>query len=101
MTNPLLAPSNIFISSYAWYCCAVVSQLFVTETHNTYVIVGNSALFKCEIPGYVADFVAVVGWIGGDGKEFFTQSEYGNLRRLAHTFVRLQTSAAPLILYVV
>ena len=71
------------------YCCAVVSQPYVTETHNTYVISGNSALFKCEIPSFVADFVSVEGWVGGDGQEFFAQSGHGNFRRPAHTFVAI------------
>ena len=73
-------------------CCAVVSQPYVTETHNTYVINGNSALFKCEIPSFVADFVSVEGWVDGDGQEFFAQSGHGNFRRPAHTFVALRNS---------
>ena len=70
-------------------CCAVVSQPYVTETHNTYVINGNSALFKCEIPSFVVDFVSVEGWVDGDGQEFFAQSGYGNFRRPAHPFVAI------------
>jgi hypothetical protein len=60
---------------------AAVSQPFATETHNTYVIVGNSALFKCEIPSHVADFVSVESWADGDGKEYFLNRDYGKRRR--------------------
>ena len=31
---------------------------------------GNSAIIKCLIPSFVADFVQVVAWIDDDGKEF-------------------------------
>ena len=72
------------------FCCAVVSQPYVTETHNTYVIKGNSALFKCEIPSFVADFVSAEGWVDGDGQEFFAQSGHGNFRRPAHTLVAVK-----------
>lgn len=59
----------------------MATQEYSSETHNTYIIVGNSALFKCEIPSYVTDFVAVVGWEDNDQKEFFAgmTSSYGKL----------------------
>ena len=41
---------------------SVATQDYVTETHNVYVILGNSALLKCQIPSFVADFVAVESW---------------------------------------
>lgn len=40
-----------------------------------YVMRGNSAILKCSIPSFVADFVHVVGWIDEEGHEFLTQSE--------------------------
>jgi hypothetical protein len=33
------------------------------------VIVGNSALIKCSIPSFVADFVHVIAWIDSEGVE--------------------------------
>ena len=32
-----------------------------------YVIIGNSALIKCEIPSFVSDFVNVVSWVDNEG----------------------------------
>ena len=43
-------------------------QLYEAEADNEYVIRGNPAVMKCEIPSYVADFVYVDLWqdsIGG------------------------------------
>ncbi|XP_071455023.1 cell adhesion molecule Dscam1 [Hetaerina americana] len=46
---------------------AVVSQYYMTEAENEYVIRGNSAVMKCKIPSFVADFVHVEAWLGEDG----------------------------------
>ncbi|XP_044755484.1 Down syndrome cell adhesion molecule-like protein Dscam2 isoform X16 [Coccinella septempunctata] len=47
---------------------AVVSQYYVTEAENEYVIRGNSAVMKCKIPSFVADFVLIDSWIADDGR---------------------------------
>ncbi|CAD7088395.1 unnamed protein product [Hermetia illucens] len=47
----------------------VVSQFYITEAENEYVIKGNSAVMKCKIPSFVADFVQVEAWVDEDGKE--------------------------------
>lgn len=60
--------------------CAVVSQFFITEAENEYVIKGNSAIMKCKIPSFVADFVTVEAWINvDDGTELTheTSHQYG------------------------
>ena len=50
---------------------AVVAQTYTTDANKNYVILGNSALVKCEIPSFVADFVSVVSWLDNDGMEYF------------------------------
>lgn len=40
-----------------------------------YVMRGNSAILKCSIPSFVADFVHVVGWIDEEGHEFKPSNE--------------------------
>ena len=49
----------------------------MTETHNVYVINGNSALLKCEIPSFVADFVSVESWTDNAGHEYFSELNKG------------------------
>lgn len=59
---------------------AVVIQFFITEAENEYVIKGNSAIMKCKIPSFVADFVTVEAWINvDDGTELTheTSHQYG------------------------
>ena len=52
----------------------VVSQEYSTRANDVYVIIGNSALVKCEIPSFVADFVSVHSWITNQGDEYFGQN---------------------------
>lgn len=65
---------------------SVVTQYYVTEAENEYVIRGNSAVMKCKIPSFVADFVSVVAWIADDGQIYthnLMSNDYGNeLQRL-------------------
>ena len=44
------------------------------------MIVGNSALVKCEIPSFVADFVSVESWKDNEGNEYFINlsNNFGN-----------------------
>ena len=57
---------------------AVVSQTYTSGPNPVYVILGNSALVKCEIPSFVADFVSVVSWINNEGEEYFASNSFNN-----------------------
>ena len=59
---------------------SAVTQAYQTDAHSVYVIVGNSALIKCEIPSFVADFVSVYSWIDNEKTEYFEElnNGYGN-----------------------
>lgn len=37
---------------------------------------GNSAILKCSIPSFVADFVHVVAWIDEDDHEIVTSNDF-------------------------
>lgn len=53
----------------------MVSQFYITEAENEYVIKGNAAVMKCKIPSFVADFVYVEAWINvDDGSELTLNS---------------------------
>jgi hypothetical protein len=40
----------------------VVQSSYLVEVNNEHVILGNSALLKCTIPSFVADFIRVASW---------------------------------------
>lgn len=51
-----------------------MNQYYDAEIIKEYVMKGNSAIIKCSIPSFVADFVSVIGWTDEEGKEYFAQS---------------------------
>ncbi|XP_029175732.1 Down syndrome cell adhesion molecule-like protein Dscam2 isoform X18 [Nylanderia fulva] len=55
---------------------AVVSQFYVTEAENEYVIRANSAIMKCKIPSFVSEFVQVDQWVADDGTIYMPGQEY-------------------------
>ncbi|KAL3225999.1 hypothetical protein MRX96_025279 [Rhipicephalus microplus] len=42
---------------------AVVRQKYAAEVYDEFVISGNTAVMRCQVPGYVTDYVAVTSWI--------------------------------------
>lgn len=50
--------------------CAVVTQDYLIEVNNEHVIRGNTAILKCFIPSFVADFVYVASWLDNEGNEY-------------------------------
>lgn len=56
----------------------VVQQNYDSEVNNVYVIRQNSALLKCSIPSFVADFVDVVSWLDDEGTEFYNDGRHTN-----------------------
>lgn len=55
----------------------VVAQYYDTDVNKAYVIRGNAAVLKCEIPSFVADFVSVVSWHTDQNEDFMPGTEYG------------------------
>jgi len=57
-------------NTYSSINFTVVLQNYVTGTEDEYVILGNTAVIKCKIPSFVADFVSVESWTSSDGQEY-------------------------------
>ncbi|XP_050081288.1 cell adhesion molecule Dscam2 isoform X39 [Anopheles maculipalpis] len=49
---------------------AVVNQYYEAQVYDVFVIRGNTALFKCQIPSFVADHVEIIEWTATDGTSF-------------------------------
>ena len=62
---------QIVIWNQFFHTFSVVSQDYATRVNDFDVILGNSALLKCEIPSFVTDFVSVINWSDAEGQEFF------------------------------
>lgn len=63
----------------------VVSQFYDTDVNKAYVIRGNAAILKCEIPSFVADFVNVVSWHTDQDEVFYPSEQYGWLLYTVYT----------------
>nr|XP_017031946.1 Down syndrome cell adhesion molecule-like protein Dscam2 isoform X49 [Drosophila kikkawai] len=55
---------------------AVVAQYYEADVNKEHVIRGNSAVIKCLIPSFVADFVEVVSWHADEEETYFPGTEY-------------------------
>lgn len=53
----------------------VVIQAYEAEADNEYVIRGNPAVMKCEIPSYVSDFVHVDLWMDSAGGTYYPEEQ--------------------------
>lgn len=59
---------------------AVVAQYYEADVNKEHVIRGNSAVIKCLIPSFVADFVEVVSWHTDQDENYFPGTEYGAIQ---------------------
>ena len=60
------------------YPKTVVSQDYDSDADKEYVIAGNSAIVKCDIPSFIADFVTVTGWLEeSQDIEYFPSNNFG------------------------
>lgn len=55
----------------------VVAQYYEADVNKEHVIRGNSAVMKCLIPSFVADFVEVVSWHTDDNDSYYPAQEMG------------------------
>ncbi|XP_073812160.1 Down syndrome cell adhesion molecule 1 isoform X33 [Musca autumnalis] len=55
---------------------AVVNQYYEAEVVSEYVIKGNTAVLKCTIPSFVADFVKVEAWLSSEGSEYLPSEDF-------------------------
>lgn len=59
------------------YEIIVVAQYYDTDVNKEYAIRGNSAILKCVVPSFVADFVKVLSWHTDQGEEFVPGDDFG------------------------
>lgn len=57
----------------------MVNQDYEAQVYDAFVIKGNSAVFKCNIPSYVSDHLEIVSWEDTAGGTFTIDNDYGKL----------------------
>lgn len=65
------------------YCLStVVNQFYEAEILTEYVIKGNTAVLKCSIPSFVADFVKVESWVDESNNVLLSNDNIGKSQKL-------------------
>ena len=81
-TEPPLAPTQptllVHFCFTEFYWRAVVHQSYQTDVNLEHVIRGNSAVIKCSIPSFVADYVSVDSWMVDDDDITARYDHWGN-----------------------
>ena len=59
----------------------MVVQPYDIDIGKEFVIVGNDAIVKCQVPSFVADWVSIIGWTSSDDelKSLTQENSQGNL----------------------
>lgn len=74
----------------------MVAQYYDTDVNKEYVIRGNSAILKCQIPSFVADFIEILSWHTDQDETFKLNEKYGLLLffrfifKSSHPFLEFQ-----------
>lgn len=55
----------------------MVKQYFEVQVYDVFVMRGNTAIFKCQIPSFVADHVDIIEWTSTDNQTFEHSDDYG------------------------
>lgn len=59
--------NQLIFCSHFFKLFLVVTQRYEVNVMDEYVLRGNTAIIKCHIPSFVADFVVVSSWQDSDG----------------------------------
>lgn len=55
----------------------VVNQKYDVQVFDEYVISGNTAVLRCQVPSYMSDYVLVTSWIQDDNVHIYPTTDTG------------------------
>ncbi|XP_037045508.1 Down syndrome cell adhesion molecule-like protein Dscam2 isoform X1 [Bradysia coprophila] len=55
----------------------VVNQEYTVQVHDEYVMSGNTAVLKCQVPSYMSEFVIVTSWVQDTGMHLYPNTDIG------------------------
>ncbi|XP_063226995.1 cell adhesion molecule Dscam2 [Bacillus rossius redtenbacheri] len=56
---------------------AVVQQKYEVQVYDEYVISGNTAVLRCQVPAYVAEYVMVTSWVQDGSVNIYPNTDTG------------------------
>ena len=57
----------------------MVKQKYEVQVYDEYVISGNTAVLRCQVPSYVADYVMVTSWIQDGSVNIYPNTDTGKV----------------------
>lgn len=81
---------NIFKNPHLIF--TVVKQYFEVQVYDVFVMRGNTAIFKCQIPSFVADHVDIIEWTSTDNQTFEHSDDYGLRLEIERKLILVQLS---------
>jgi hypothetical protein len=64
----------------SFLCVAVVKQKYEVQVYDEYVISGNTAVLRCQVPSYVAEYVMVTSWIQDGSVNIYPNTDTGQYK---------------------
>lgn len=61
------------------FSVSVVNQYYEAQVYDVFVIKGNAAVFKCNLPSFVSDHLEIITWEDTLGTKYLypVNSDYG------------------------
>ncbi|XP_066905367.1 cell adhesion molecule Dscam1-like, partial [Halyomorpha halys] len=56
---------------------SVVNQKYEVQIYDEYVIEGNTAVFRCQVPIYASEFIIVTSWVEGGLHNLYPNTDTG------------------------
>ncbi|KAH8350088.1 hypothetical protein KR067_006012, partial [Drosophila pandora] len=50
---------------------------YAVQVHDEYVMTGNTAVLKCQVPSYMSEFVMVTAWVQDTGMHLYPNTDIG------------------------
>ena len=67
----------LWVSKSIFLLILVVQPSYEIDVFKENAILGNDAIFKCQIPSFVSDLVTVESWVDSESKEIRMNSDLG------------------------
>ena len=76
MSSATLAPPVLMVKKPPFLLAVIHQEFKVHVPLESYVIKGNDAIVKCEIPSFVGDLVKISSWVDSSGKEYPASEQF-------------------------
>lgn len=74
------------IISFSIFYFAVVLQEYQAHVYDEYVIHGNTAVFRCQVPDFMKEFLTVTSWTRDDGLVIVHHKNAGKVLRFFYIY---------------